>query len=157
MIIGSGPSESLCKKIISKYSTSQITAPDNTYPSIYYRQQTENAYTFIANACAVFLGSTSEGFSNVALESLYANTPIFLSANKGNKFLYDYLGCQKQSSLVQLLPPFSNKLALSKWASVMSNFDIRQKPPSCSLRDQVMRKCSADANIAKWIDVIESI
>ena len=158
LIVGSGPSESFCKNIISKYnSRSQVDASDRSIPCIYYRQQTENPYTFISNASAVLLGSKSEGFSNVALESLFANTPIFLSANKGNKFLYDFLGCQKWSSLVQLLPPLSNRSSLSVWASSMSAFEITQLPSTYRMREEVMRKCSADANIAKWIDVIESI
>jgi hypothetical protein len=158
LIVGSGPCENLCKQIIAKhnYRTSLSLKLEYRLPII-FKKETENPYTFILNATAVFLCSKSEGFSNVALESLYANTPLLLSMNKGNMFLLEFNNFQKQLPLVQLLPLLNSKKNLSAWASSMHHYAHFNATSTSGLRAQVIKKCSAEVNIFKWIKVIESI
>lgn len=157
LIVGDGPYRKICKTIVANHYSNLANADrKQSWPPIVFRPETEHAYTYIANASVVLLGSKSEGFSNVALESLYAKTPILLSKNRGNIFLHDFIDCQGYSFLIKLLPALSTKESLSIWASYMRHYAHNNTKISHFLSTQVVRKCSAEANIFKWIKVIES-
>ncbi len=157
VIIGSGPLETYCRKISDCHGLTRnsLLRRKKSKPSIYFLPDTEDGYTYILNAKVVLLGSKSEGFSNVALESIYANTPIFLAANKGNQFLCDYINYNRISSSVKLLPLLNSKKSTSIWASYMQIYaSIKYPCLETGLRENVIQNCSAEVNIKKWIKIL---
>ena len=158
LIVGSGPEEKYCKKNTEYFNRNLLHSDwKEPIPRVIYHKETEYAFTYIKNASVVLLASRLEGFSNVALESIYAKTPILLSRNEGNIFLYNLINSGQESDLIKLLPLPSRNRDLSAWASSMyyyahiftGSFD---DPRSCAVSE-----CSAEVNIMKWRDVIDSI
>lgn len=156
LIVGSGPHENIYKKIAANLNLSTASFGQSS-PLIFHRKATKSAYTYIENATLVLLGSKSEGFSNVALECLYSKTPILLSNNKGNKFLYDFISSGRNLFSMQLLPFPSTDKSLLEWASCMYFYAHIFSSQRYDFRKQVIEKCSAEVNNLKWIKIINSI
>ena len=104
----------------------------------------------------MLLGSVTEGFSNIALESIYPTPlsflPIILATHFCTILLLNVL-----SPLITLLPLLNTKQSLKLWALYIHYYVHLSHHINSDLRSNVVRYTSAEVNVYKWIKVINQL